>query len=207
MAHPTRLLRNFHPHAHALPPSHSLHRFLPRSSSAVPVRCSHPSELDHLVSCLSSLYELKAHRDRPHNTYLGYTIDYSPTSPSPCMTLSMPNYVPAIAMFSRLSGCGSVSSPAVYTPPIPYPDLSIPTTPSTSTLVSHAEKTWIQQVVGSLLLFLRESVRPFCPHCRLPTFIPPINPTPPNTISPLLTAFSTMSPPTATPKKPSTPPS
>jgi hypothetical protein len=43
------------------------------------VRYSHPSELDHLVSCLSTLYELKVHRDLPHNTYLGFTIDYSPT--------------------------------------------------------------------------------------------------------------------------------
>jgi hypothetical protein len=29
------------------------------------VRYSHPSELDHLVSCLSTLYELKVHRDLP----------------------------------------------------------------------------------------------------------------------------------------------
>jgi hypothetical protein len=52
------------------------------------IRYSHPSELDLLVSCLSTLYELKVHRDLPHNTYLGYTIDYSPIVPSPCMTLS-----------------------------------------------------------------------------------------------------------------------
>jgi hypothetical protein len=41
---------------------------------------SHPSELDHLVSCLSSLYELKVHKDLSHYTYLGYNVDYSPTS-------------------------------------------------------------------------------------------------------------------------------
>ena len=77
------------------------------------VRYSHPSELDHLVSCLSSLYELKVHRDLPHYTYLGYSIDYSHTLSSPCMTLSMPNYIPA--MLSRLcpSGCWSASSPAI----------------------------------------------------------------------------------------------
>jgi hypothetical protein len=57
------------------------------------VRYSHPSELDHLASCLSTLYELKVHRDLPHHTFLDYSIsiDYSPTSPSPCMTLSIPN--------------------------------------------------------------------------------------------------------------------
>jgi hypothetical protein len=69
------------------------------------------------------------------------------------MTLSMPNYIPA--MLSRLcpSGCGSALSPAIYTPPVPYSDPSSPTT--LSTLVSPAEKTWIQQVVGSLLFYAR----------------------------------------------------
>ena len=62
------------------------------------VRYSHPSELDHLVSCLSTLYELKVHRDLPRYTYLGYTIDYSPTSLSPCMTLSMPKLRPLYAL-------------------------------------------------------------------------------------------------------------
>jgi hypothetical protein len=123
------------------------------------IRYSHPSELDHLVSCLSTLYELKVHRDLPHNPYLGYTIDYSPTLPSPCTTLSMPNYIPA--MLSRLcpSGCGSASSPAIYTPPVSYPDspphLSPPSPTTPATPVSPAEKTWIQQVVGSLLFYAR----------------------------------------------------
>ena len=69
------------------------------------------------------------------------------------MTLSMPNYIPA--MLSRLcpSGCGSAASPATYTPPVPYPDPSIPTTLTTP--ATPAEKTWIQQVVGSLLFYAR----------------------------------------------------
>ena len=49
-------------------------------------------DIDHLVSCLSSLYELKVHRDTPRNNYL----DYSPSFPSPCMTLSMPHYIPSM---------------------------------------------------------------------------------------------------------------
>jgi hypothetical protein len=94
-----------------------------------------------------------------HHTYLGYTIDYSPTSTSPCMTLSMPNYVPA--MLSRLcpSGCGSASFPAVYTPHVSYPDpslhLSSSSTATLSNPVSPPEKTWIQQVAGSLLFYAR----------------------------------------------------
>jgi hypothetical protein len=117
------------------------------------VRYSHPSELDHLVSCLATLYELKVHRDLPRYTYLGYTLDYSPTSPSSCMTLSMLNYIPSMLSHLCSSGCGSASSPAVYNPPVPYPDPSIPAT--LSTLVSPAEKTWIQQVVGCLLFYAR----------------------------------------------------
>jgi hypothetical protein len=123
------------------------------------IRYSHPSQLDHLVSCLSTLYELKVHRDLPHYTYLGYTIDYSPTSSSPCMTLSMPNYVPAMLSCLCPSGCDSASSPAVYTPPVSYPNppphLSPPFPTTLSTPVSPAEKTWIQQVVGSLLFHAR----------------------------------------------------
>jgi hypothetical protein len=53
---------------------------------------------DYPVCLPSTLYELKvhSHRDLPHYIYLGHTIDYSPISPSPCMALSMPNYVPAM---------------------------------------------------------------------------------------------------------------
>ncbi len=75
------------------------------------------------------------------------------------MTLSMPNYIPA--MLSRLcpSGCGSASSPIVYTPPVSYPDSPPPLSPSSPTTpatpISPAEKTWIQQVVGSLLFYAR----------------------------------------------------
>jgi hypothetical protein len=65
----------------------------------------------------------------------------------------MPNYIPSMLSHLCPSGCGPASSPAVYTPPVPYPDPSIPTT--LSTLVSPAEKTWIQQVVGSLLFYAR----------------------------------------------------
>ncbi len=87
------------------------------------------------------------------------TILHSPTSPSPCMTLSMPNYISSMLSHLCSSGCGSASSPAVYTPPASYTDLSTYLSPSSSTTpstpVSPAEKTWIQQVVGSLLFYAR----------------------------------------------------
>jgi hypothetical protein len=111
------------------------------------IRYSHPSELDHLVSCLSTLYELKVHRDLPRYTYLGYTLDYSHTSPSPCMTLFMPNYIPSMLSHLCPSGCGSASSPAVYTPPVSYTDLSLHLSPSSITTPSTP--------VGSLLFYAR----------------------------------------------------
>ncbi len=43
--------------------------------------------------------------------------------------------------------------PTIYTSPVPYPDTSSPST--LTTLVSPAEKTWIQQVVGSLFFYAR----------------------------------------------------
>jgi hypothetical protein len=96
------------------------------------VRYSHPSELDHIVSCLSTFYDLKVRRDLPRYTYLGYTLDYSPTSPSPpCMILSMPNYIPSMLSHLCPSGCGSASSPAVYTQTVSPTDSSL-TTPSST---------------------------------------------------------------------------
>jgi hypothetical protein len=98
-------------------------------------------------------------------------------------------------MLSRLhpSGCGSVSSPAVYT---------LVSDSSILTVVSPAEKTWIQQVVGSLLFYARAldlaaltAVGQLSSHQSNLT----------NTTSPLLSFFLTMSPLTATPKNPFTP--
>jgi hypothetical protein len=75
------------------------------------------------------------------------------------MTLSMPNYIPSMLSHLCPSGCGSASSPAVYTPPVSCTDLSPHLSPSSittpSTPVSPADKTWIQQVVGSLLFYAR----------------------------------------------------
>jgi hypothetical protein len=70
----------------------------------------------------------------------------------------MPNSIPTMLSHLCPSGCGSASSPAVYTPPVSPTDSSHLTPSSTailSTPVSAAEKTWIQQVVGSLLCYAR----------------------------------------------------
>jgi hypothetical protein len=153
------VLRNLHPHAFS--PPHPLSFPLPSPLLVVDdflVHYSHSSELDHLVSCLSSLYELKF-----IETFLATPTSATPSTihpphPSPCMTLSMPSYIPSMLSHLCPSGCGSALSPAVYTPPVSPTDSSLTTPSSTATLstpVSAAEKTWIQQVVGSLLFYAR----------------------------------------------------
>ncbi len=108
------------------------------------IRYSQPSELDHLVSCLSTLYELKVHRDLPHLTFTLHDPLYAQLCP--CYAVSPLSF-------------GVWLSHAVYTPPVSYPDppphLSPPFPTTLSTPVSPAEKIWIQQVVGSLLFYAR----------------------------------------------------
>jgi hypothetical protein len=71
----------------------------------------------------------------------------------------MPIYISSMLSHLCPSGCGSASSPAVYTPPVSHTDLSLHLSPSSittpSTPVSPAEKTWIQQVVESWLFYAR----------------------------------------------------
>ncbi len=66
-------------------------------------------------------------------------------------------YVPAMLSHLCPSGCGSASSPAIYTFPASHTDTLAPLTASTtvSLPVSPVEKTWIQRVVGSLLFYAR----------------------------------------------------
>jgi hypothetical protein len=135
-------------------------------------RYSHPSELDYLVSGLSSLYELKVHRDLPHYTYSGYTVDYSPTSPSPCMTLSMPNYIPAMLTVSSLSF-------RVWVGVIPchlHPTCTLP-----RPLISHhslhpslSRGKDLDPTSSWVPALLRESARSFHSYCCLPTLVSPV---------------------------------
>ncbi len=165
------------------------------------VRYSHPSELDHLdVSCLSNLYELKVHRDSPRNTYLGYTIDYSPSSPSPpCMTLSMPNYIPAMLSHLSPSGCGSASSPRLPSTLLPLPT---PTRLHPPPLHHHLSRLQKKTVSNGWLDPCFSMHEPLTYPSSLPFFNSPrTNPTPPNLTSLPLTAHSTTSPPIPTPTK------
>jgi hypothetical protein len=95
------------------------------------------------------------------------------------------------------------------TPPVSPTDLSLHLSPSStitlSTPVSPAEKTWIQQVVGSLLFYARAlGLSLLAAVCQM-TLLPPVSSTPHNMTSPLPTASSITSPLIATPTKPLTP--
>ncbi len=124
------------------------------------IRYSHPSELDHLVSCLSTLYKLKVHRDLPHyplylpRLYYRLPPHLPVTLHGPllykCQTMFLPCF---LASVPRDVHRPHPQPSTLYTPLILYPDPSIPTT--LSILASPAEKTWIQQVVGSLLFYAR----------------------------------------------------
>ncbi len=117
-------------------------------------------------------------------------------------------------MLSRLcpSGCGSASSPAVYTTPVSYPDSSLHLAPCTlinhhSFYLSLSHTEDMDRPSRRVLALLCESTGPITSHCNLQTLIHPTNLTPANMTLRLPTAFSITFPLTATPQKLSIPPS
>jgi hypothetical protein len=137
------------------------------------VRYSHPSELDHLVSCLASLYyELKVHRDLPHYTYLGYTVDY------PHLTLTL--HVPLYAKLYPRHAVSSLSF-GVWVSFIPchlHPTCTLP-----RPLISHhplhpslSHRNDLDPTSCWVPALLRESARSFYSYCCLPTLFSPVKP-------------------------------
>ena len=125
------------------------------------VKYSSPSDLDHLITCLQTLYALKTHRTGNHYNYLGYTIDYA--KPDRTMTLSMPAYIPSLLRQLRPSGIRPAPSPAIYTPPS-YGSTAPQITPvDLSPLASPAQHKEIQVVCGSLLYYARALDPTFLP--------------------------------------------
>jgi hypothetical protein len=117
------------------------------------VKYSSPSDLDHLLSCLSSKYDLKTHRAGPTFTYLGYTIEYDRSLHQ--MTLSMPTYIPNLLKKLRPQGVRHAPSPAVYIPPS-YGSRSPQKSPvDTSPPATPDQKLDIQKTCGSLLYYAR----------------------------------------------------
>jgi hypothetical protein len=131
-------------------------------------RYSHSSELDHLVSCLSTLYELKVHRDSPRNTYLGYTIDHSPSSPSFTLydSLSLcPTASPPFGLWVHLLSChlhfSRISHRHAFTPSTLHHCIT--------TCLACGED--LDPTGGWILALLRTSPRPLHPYCCMPTLL------------------------------------
>jgi len=84
------------------------------------IKYDSPSDLDHLLSCLSSKYVLKTHRTGTKYKYLGYTIDYDRAAR--LLTLSMPDYIPNLLAQRCPSGIRRFPSPPIQpTPPFGRP--------------------------------------------------------------------------------------
>jgi hypothetical protein len=121
------------------------------------------------------------------------------------MTLFIPNYIPSMLSHLCPSGCGSASSPAVYTPacitnPIFafHPHLPPPSLPQSLPQRRHGSNKWL----GPCSSMQEHWTYPSSPQSANS---PPINLPLLNTTLPLPTASSTMPHPTPTPTKPSTP--
>ena len=125
------------------------------------IKYSNIADFHKLVDCLALLYHVKA---TPNATsFLGLTLDYD--TGIRALTLSMPEYIPALLQLHRPLGVRLASSPSIYIPP-KYDGSSAPqmTPEDTSPPASAAQKKELQEVIGSLLYYAR-----ILDHSLLPT--------------------------------------
>jgi hypothetical protein len=125
------------------------------------IKYSDIADFHKLVDCLALLYHVKA---TPNATsFLGLTLDYD--TGIRALTLSMPEYIPALLQLHRPLGVRLASSPSIYIPP-KYDGSSAPqmTPEDTSPPASAAQKKELQEVIGSLLYCAR-----ILDHSLLPT--------------------------------------
>jgi hypothetical protein len=114
------------------------------------MKYSNIADFHKLVDCLALLYHVKA---TPNATsFLGLTLDYDTSIRA--LTLSMPEYIPALLQLHRPLGVRLASSPSIYIPP-KYDGSSAPqmTPEDTSPPASAAQKKELQEVIGSLLYY------------------------------------------------------
>jgi hypothetical protein len=125
------------------------------------IKYSNIADFHKLVDCLALLYHVKA---TPNATsFLGLTLDYD--TGIRALTISMPEYIPALLQLHRPLGVRLASSPSIYIPP-KYDGSSAPqmTPEDTSPPASAAQKKELQEVIGSLLYYAR-----ILDHSLLPT--------------------------------------
>ena len=114
------------------------------------VKYPEKASADHLHRTLSMLYEMKV--DWSASKYIGFTLHFDATRRT--VTLSMPGYIEKVLTRFVPDLSHGAETPALYVPPIYGAKVQSPHT-DTSPLLSPAEKTRIQAIVGSLLFYAR----------------------------------------------------
>ena len=109
-------------------------------------------DFDYLVSCLTSLYHVKAHPTG--SKFLGFHLQHDRTART--LSVSYPGYIQTLLTRLRPNGVAPASSPSLYTAPS-YGSRApqSPTGPDISPLASSAQSKDLQVAIGYLLYYGR----------------------------------------------------
>jgi hypothetical protein len=121
------------------------------------VKYHHPSDFAFLVSCLSTLYHVKALPIA--SSFLGFSLSHNRLNRS--FTVSYPNYISTLLKRLRPHGVAHSSSPFIYTPPSygsrkPQSPTSLDTTSSPATPSQSKDL----QIAAGYLLYYGRAVDP-----------------------------------------------
>ena len=118
------------------------------------------ADFHRLVECLALLYHVKA--TPTATTFLGLTLNHNRINRT--LSISMPNYIPALLQLHRPRGVRMASSPSVYVPPhygSSAPQMSPQDSSQPASLEQQKE---LREVIGSLMYYAR-----ILDHTLLPT--------------------------------------
>ena len=105
------------------------------------------ADFHRLVECLALLYHVKA--TPTATTFLGLTLNHNRINRT--LSISMPNYIPALLQLHRPRGVRMASSPSVYVPPhygSSAPQMSPQDSSQPASLEQQKE---LREVIGSLM--------------------------------------------------------
>jgi hypothetical protein len=109
------------------------------------------ADLDHLISTLTKLYQVKV--DMEGSKYLGMDITINRTKRH--VTLTMPRYIDRLLQRVRPNGIKGAQTPAQYQPPnFKHPGAQTATVDQ-SPLATDEDKKLLQSVIGTLLYYSR----------------------------------------------------
>ena len=115
------------------------------------VKYRYIDDFHRLVDCLALLYHVKA--QPVATTFLGLTLNHNRLART--MTLSMPEYIPALLQLHRPHGVRPASSPSVYVPP-QYGSSAPQMSPQdNSEPASSSQQKELREVIGSLMYYAR----------------------------------------------------